>query len=103
MHEGHRLTMKNFMMMFLAGILTSIGARPPGQRLREVMVQRCAGYSFYGRCWCRSASTCLFRRCPNCDMPTDQDGKALLDDFYMDGVDRHAGPCPDCGGPMRKL
>ena len=70
--------------------------------LRDVMAQRCAGYEFYGSCWCRSASTCQLYRCHNCDMPTDETGKALLDDFCMPGVDRHAGPCPYCGGPMRK-
>jgi hypothetical protein len=77
-------------------------ARIASTALRDVVAQRCAGYDFYGRCWCRSASTCLLHRCTNCDMPVDDTGKALLDDFYMPGVDRHAGPCPYCGGPMRK-
>lgn len=71
--------------------------------LRDLMVQRCCGEARYGRCWCRSAAKCLFNRCQNCDMPVDDAGKALYDDFYATGIDRHAGPCPYCGGPMRKL
>lgn len=63
--------------------------------LRDVMLQRCAGGGSHGRCWCRSAATCRFYRCTNCDMPVDKTGKALLDDF-------NAGPCPYCNGPMPK-
>jgi len=71
--------------------------------LKQAMLDRCAGGGVSGHCWCRSATTCRFRRCPNCDMPTDEAGKALLDDFYASGIDRSAGPCPDCNGPMPKL
>lgn len=70
--------------------------------LRDVMVEKCAGAGRSG-CWCRSAASCLFHRCKNCDMPVDETGKALLDDFYADGIDRNAGPCPYCNGPMPKL
>lgn len=70
--------------------------------LRELMLQRCAGGGASGRCWCRSARTCRFYRCENCDSPVDRHGRALLNDFGADGVDRHAGPCPSCNGPMPK-
>lgn len=70
--------------------------------LKLVMIARCAGDGS-GRCWCRSARTCRFNRCPNCDMPTDAAGNALLDDFYAKDIDRNAGPCPYCNGPMPKL
>ena len=68
--------------------------------LRDVMLDRCAGGG--GRCWCRSAATCCFYRCTNCDMPVDENGIALLDDFFARGVDQSAGPCPYCNGPMPK-
>jgi hypothetical protein len=68
--------------------------------LRENMIDRCCGSG--GRCWCRSAKTCLFKRCENCDMPVDRDGRALYDDFGADHIDRHSGPCPSCNGPMPK-
>lgn len=73
----------------------------PSTALRDVMVQRCCS-EHHGRCWCGSASTCLFYRCINCDMPVDAAGNALFDDFWARGIDHHAGPCPMCGGPMRK-
>lgn len=70
--------------------------------LRETMIQRCAGGGA-GRCWCRSAATCRFKRCENCDMPVDSSGNALIDDIYAGDFDRNAGPCPYCNGPMPKL
>ena len=69
--------------------------------LRDIMLQRCAGDG-HGRCWCRSAAGCRFYRCTNCDMPTDENGIALLDDFFAKDIDRNAGPCPYCNGPMPK-
>lgn len=68
--------------------------------LKIVMLDRCARGG--GRCWCRSAQTCRFKRCENCDMPVDRDGRALCDDFGADGIARNAGPCPYCNGPMPK-
>lgn len=76
-------------------------ARYAAQVLQLNMLQRCADGPH--NCWCRSASTCLFYRCENCDMPVDKFGKALLDDFYSLHVDGNAGPCPYCDGPMPKL
>lgn len=69
--------------------------------LRQVMLDRCAGGFGAGHCWCRSAATCRFKRCENCDMPVDSSGKALLDD--IGNADLNAGPCPYCDGPMPKL
>lgn len=71
--------------------------------LRQAMLERCAGGAISGHCWCRSATTCCFDRCRNCDMPVDSAGKALLDDFGAIGIDFNAGPCPYCNGPMAKL
>ena len=93
------------LLAFYAGFSTSDlwqYRREAATALRDIVAQRCAGYDFYGSCWCRSASTCLLYRCNNCDMPVDETGHALLDDFCMPGVDRSAGPCPLCCGPMRK-
>jgi hypothetical protein len=67
--------------------------------LRNFMLQRCAGWG--DRCWCRSAATCRFKRCTNCDMPVDRYGIALL--YDIPDVDHHSGPCPYCNGPMPKL
>ena len=84
--------------------------------LRDVMVDKCAGVG-RSRCWCRSAARCLFTRCTNCDMPIDENGKALFDDFNAHATTKegHYGgrmfefygdepvPCPYCNGPMPKL
>lgn len=70
--------------------------------LRETMVLRCAGNGA-GRCWCRSARTCRFQRCENCDMPVDKNGKALIADMYAGDFDRNAEPCSYCDGPMPRL
>lgn len=70
--------------------------------LKLAMLERCAGGAGHP-CWCRSAATCRFKRCENCDMPVDANGKALFDDFYGRGMDRNAGPCPYCDGPMPRL
>lgn len=69
--------------------------------LRLVMIERCAGGG--GRCWCRSAATCRFERCTNCDMPVTENGLALYDDFGADHIDHNFGPCPVCNGPVPKL
>lgn len=87
-----------------------------GTALRDVMVEKCAGAG-RSRCWCRSAASCLFHRCKNCDMPVDENGKALFTDFYAHGFTKEGHfigrlfefwgddeplPCPDCNGPMPK-
>lgn len=73
-------------------------ARYAAQALQLNMLQRCADGP--PNCWCRSASSCRFYRCENCDMPVDRSGKALMDE--ISDVDWNAGPCPDCNGPMPK-
>lgn len=95
--------MIDFLLHTLFIFVVLLAANTPKHALRDVMLQRCAGDDRAGNCWCRSAATCLFKRCSNCDMPVDSDGNALLDDFYAAGIDRYAGPCPFCDGPMRKL
>lgn len=64
-------------IFFGVGLFTALGLTKRNA-LRDVMVDRCAGGG--GRCWCRSAETCLFHRCSNCDMPVDENGKAGAED-----------------------
>lgn len=47
-----------------------------------------------GKCWCRSARDCFFKRCGNCDGPLGKDGKTMDDDWSED-----YNCCPDCGAP----
>jgi len=48
-----------------------------------------------GKCACKSASECRFKRCSNCDYPTTEDGKTLVD-HSCDDLDC----CPFCAGPL---
>lgn len=65
----------------------------------------------HGNCNCANAMNCRYKRCKNCDMPVDQTGNALFDDFYAHGKNGRVfefygdepAECPECKGPMPKL
>lgn len=51
-----------------------------------------------GKCWCRGAQDCFFRRCKNCDGCIDENGQHL-DDAWAEEWNR----CPECGGKLQPL
>ena len=52
---------------------------------------------YSGTCDCECAAECKFPRCPNCDNPMDEHGKAL--DNGRSPSEYHI--CPDCNGDLR--
>ena len=63
--------------------------------LRRVRIETC----LKGRCWCRGAAECYFKRCPNCDGCVGDDGKTLEDRKARHDDDF----CPDCGAGFGEL
>lgn len=71
----------------------------------------------FGQCKCADAAACQFKRCKNCDMPVDDNGKALFDNFHAHLIDSHGHyrgkmfefygdepvHCNICNGPCPKL
>lgn len=64
-------------------------------------VQR-LGACLAGACACAVAEHCRFRRCRNCDMPVEVNGRAFergLIELVVPSL-RSKDDCPECGGPI---
>ncbi len=62
---------------------------------RRVRIETC----LEGRCWCRGAEECYFKRCPNCDGCVDDTCRTLEDRATRFDGDR----CPTCGAGFGEL
>lgn len=64
-------------------------------RVKVVRASTKVGDCLKGKCVCNSASECRFKRCGNCDYPTTEEGKTLVDHSCRDYE-----TCPVCDGPL---
>ena len=65
--------------------------------VRRVLAPATAADCIFGKCGCRSAAVCKFKRCGNCDWPINANGRTLVDHSCEDW-----DICPECGGPLNE-